>query len=211
MARHCFLRPYVRSRYAKHDRGLTLIELLVVLFIIGLMMALLLPAIQAARSKAQTTLCQNNVRQLGFALSRYIDTSNRFPEPNHWSIDVLKWIEEWPLADELAGTIPEGAVYRRPPLFHCPFQPDLDSKVLGVGVCHYVLTVDRPVNKSKPDRVRWLIHDREELTDDESSLEPWYIAPEMTFAQQRELFATKNGPHPAGVFYDHAGQVHGAE
>jgi prepilin-type N-terminal cleavage/methylation domain-containing protein len=198
-----------RSFCARFHRAVTLLELLVVIFIIGIMLGLLLPAVQSARAKAQTTMCQNHVRQLGFALHRYIDTSNKFPQPNHWSIDVLKFIEEWPLADELAGTIPEGAVYHRPPLFRCSAQSDPDSRVVGVGTSHYVLTVDRPV-KGKPDRVPWLLHDRAELTDDEP-LEPWYIAPEMTFAEQRELFATSDGPHPAGAFYDHTGQVHGIE
>lgn len=188
--------------------ALTLIELLVVLFIISIMIGLLLPAIQAARSKALTTSCQNNVRQLGFALERFMGTANRFPEPNHWSIDVLKWCEEWELADELSGHVPDNAAYPRPPLFHCPAQPDIESRVRGIGVCHYVLTVDRPV-KNPRHRPPWHLHDREELTKEND--EPWYVGQEMTFDQQRELFSTNSGPHPAGLFYDHKGQVHGVQ
>jgi prepilin-type N-terminal cleavage/methylation domain-containing protein len=190
-------------------RGVTLIELLVVLFIIGILISLLLPAVQSARAKALSTSCQNNLRQLGFALMRFTDTSNRFPEPNRWSVDILKFVEEWDLADELSGTIPENAIYARPPLFMCLAQPDVESRVKGVGVCHYVLTVDRPV-RGRPERVRWDLHDREEL-DDDIVYEPWYIAPEMTFAEQLQRFATNKGPHPSGAFYDHKGGVHLAE
>jgi prepilin-type N-terminal cleavage/methylation domain-containing protein len=188
-------------------RGVTLIELLVVIFIIGVLISLLLPAVQSARAKALSTSCQNNVRQLGFALRRFMDTSNRFPDPNHWSIDILKFIEEWELADELSGTIPEGAVYARPPLFLCLAQSDVESRVKDVRVCHYVLTVDRPVPRNKPDRVRWMLHDREEL-DGNKTYEPWYTAPEMTFAEQLQLFSTNKGPHQAGAFHDHLGGVH---
>jgi hypothetical protein len=186
-----------------------LIELLVVLFIISILVALLLPALQAARAKSLTVQCQNNVRQLGFALQRFIDTSNRFPTQNHWSIDVLKFIEEWPLADELSGGVPEGAAYPRPPLFNCPAQPEVPTKVLNVGACHYVLVVDRPI-RGNPERVRWDLHDREEL-DDGQVYEPWYIGPEITFSQQRELLSTQTGPHPGGAFFTSTGQALGVE
>jgi hypothetical protein len=52
-----------------------------------------------------------------------------------------------------------------------------------------------------------MLHDREEL-DDNKTYEPWYTAPEMTFAEQRILFSTNLGPHQGGAFHDHKGGVH---
>ena len=71
----------------------------------------------SARGKAMTTVCQNNVRQLGFALRHRIHTTKRFPQPGRWTVDVLKYIEEVPLSEELSGTIPENAEYSRPGRF----------------------------------------------------------------------------------------------
>jgi prepilin-type N-terminal cleavage/methylation domain-containing protein len=67
---------YLRRRPAS---GFTLVELLVVIAIIGILVALLLPAIQAAREAARRSQCQNNMRNLGIGLLNYLDTYKEFP------------------------------------------------------------------------------------------------------------------------------------
>ena len=85
-----------RSQY----RGFTLVELLVVIAIIGVLVALLLPAVQAAREAARRSQCQNNLKQLGLALHNHHDTYKKFPtfsagNPNiSWVVYLLPFMEQ---------------------------------------------------------------------------------------------------------------------
>src|SRR3954466_15593750 len=83
-------------------RAVSLLETIIVLFIIGLMMALLFPAVQAARHRALVVQCQNNIRQLQLALGSAVSSLHRFPTQTSWTVDCLRWMEEQPLADAMA-------------------------------------------------------------------------------------------------------------
>jgi len=89
----------------KNIRGFTLVELLVVIAIIGILVALLLPAIQAAREAARRSQCINNLKQLGIAFQNYHDVHKHLPMGAYsccqgtWQPAILPFIEEQQLAD----------------------------------------------------------------------------------------------------------------
>jgi prepilin-type N-terminal cleavage/methylation domain-containing protein len=80
--------------------GFTLVELLVVIAIIGILVALLLPAIQAARESARRTQCVNNLKQIGIAIQSHHDTYKRIPNSRR-TFDYITWAAElWPFIEE---------------------------------------------------------------------------------------------------------------
>ena len=74
----------VVSKLGRHAAAFTLVELLVVIAIIGILVALLLPAIQAAREAARRSQCINNLRQFGIAMHNYHAANKRFPSNVNW-------------------------------------------------------------------------------------------------------------------------------
>ena len=100
----------------KKLRGFTLVELLVVIAIIGILVALLLPAIQAAREAARRSQCVNNLKQIGIALQNYHDTYKKLPAGAYsccqgtWQPAILPFIEEQQLAD-MYQFLPESEQY----------------------------------------------------------------------------------------------------
>lgn len=87
-------------------RAFTLVELLVVIAIIGVLVALLLPAVQAAREAARRAQCSNNLKQMGIGLHNYHDTYLVFPfgwsdRGQGWHACLLPFIEQQPLYNTL--------------------------------------------------------------------------------------------------------------
>lgn len=98
----------------KRTGAFTLVELLVVIAIIGVLVALLLPAIQAAREAARRTQCANNMKQIGLALINHADVKGKLPAATPWrpgfpfgqsprggtwAVEILPYIEQQALYD----------------------------------------------------------------------------------------------------------------
>ena len=69
----------MKPDYRSDRRGFTLVELLVVIAIIGILVALLLPAIQSAREAARRTQCKNNLKNIGLAIQNHVSSYRVFP------------------------------------------------------------------------------------------------------------------------------------
>ena len=136
----------IRSR-----RGFTLVELLVVIAIIGVLVGLLLPAVQSAREAARRSQCQNNVKQIMLAMHNHHDTNGEFPKSVGWGtsyeayyfsdkVKLLSFIEEQTIYDALgdkkggayhpcwgSGATPAAnnvALNNRVSTFVCPSSPN---------------------------------------------------------------------------------------
>jgi prepilin-type N-terminal cleavage/methylation domain-containing protein/prepilin-type processing-associated H-X9-DG protein len=108
------------SSRSRARSGFTLVELLVVIAIIGILVALLLPAVQAAREAARRAQCANNLKQYGLGMHNYHDVYKQFPQGNlydpiaqtwghnvpSWHARVLPFMEQTPLHDKIIPNYP---------------------------------------------------------------------------------------------------------
>jgi prepilin-type N-terminal cleavage/methylation domain-containing protein len=96
----------LKVSHFRRRHGFTLIELLVVIAIIGVLMALLIPAVQKVRESANRTQCANNLKQIGIAVHAYHDANKVFPDnvrPTggkirvRWFTKILPYLDQTPL------------------------------------------------------------------------------------------------------------------
>jgi prepilin-type N-terminal cleavage/methylation domain-containing protein/prepilin-type processing-associated H-X9-DG protein len=147
-------------RHPSSRRGFTLIELLVVIAIIGVLIALLLPAVQSAREAARRAQCTNNLKQIALACHNYESTNGCFPPAGifpspldswgwcpAWTMAMLQYVEQGSMwnAYNVGAVYPNGsgsALYSKNTTifntqiatFLCPS----DAKMRNVSVCNYV-------------------------------------------------------------------------
>src|SRR5688572_4779440 len=146
--------------------GFTLVELLVVIAIIGILVALLLPAVQAAREASRRSTCSNNLKQLGVALHNYHDVIEVFPfgwndRGAGWTAMILPFAEQKALFDTLdfqesgpgnwdSGSPNQDACETKLNVFRCPTMA-AQERVNFNGIARRVPTSYRGVASSVAD------------------------------------------------------------
>lgn len=132
------------SRIERVRAGFTLVELLVVIAIIGVLVALLLPAVQQARESSRRTQCANNLKQIGLAINNFEDTYKvvpytRLDTRETWAVLLLQYLEQgnlfnqWDLKKQYYDQIP---AVRETTLkvYVCPTRRSPPKKSLGGDV-----------------------------------------------------------------------------
>ncbi|WP_302118882.1 DUF1559 domain-containing protein [Allorhodopirellula heiligendammensis] len=159
--------------------GFTLVELLVVIAIIGVLVGLLLPAVQAAREAMRRASCQNNLHQVGLALHNYHSAMGFFPpgavevRPQYaggkqfaWSAFILPYLEQIAIAEQIdygrPFDDPINAAAAQTPIkaYLCPSTPRSEPRRGGHGATDYGgMYGERIVSTNSPPR-GMMIHDQ---------------------------------------------------
>jgi prepilin-type N-terminal cleavage/methylation domain-containing protein/prepilin-type processing-associated H-X9-DG protein len=154
----------IAMRPSKHQRSaFTLIELLVVIAIIGLLVAILLPAVQAARESARATQCKNNLKQIALATDLFHDSFLAYPPARYqprpgepapydcggdettWLVRILPYVEQAAVEDlwdysQPYGNHPDVAREQTLPFYVCPTRRSQSSAV-GKGLLAATTTI----------------------------------------------------------------------
>lgn len=148
---HAWPKP-LRLSATNRRTGFTLVELLVVIGIIGVLVSLLLPAVQMARESGRQTTCKNNLKQIGLATQMFVDTHEYLPAARPrdgyltWPVFLLPYLEQGPLWERFDpyasyASHPAAVVQSTIPGYFCPSRrtpmiallPDRDG--WNIGAC----------------------------------------------------------------------------
>src|SRR5262245_26349673 len=168
---------YSISRRAANRAGFTLVELLVVIAIIGVLVALLLPAVQSAREASRRMKCSDNLRQWAIAMHNMHDITGRFPfgstndthanKRKTWIMFVWPYIEQKNLADRTDPVVP---FYNPPHTIHFTMNGTCGQR-LAIYRCPSDMsgTVDQDVGQYQRTRGNYMVNWGNALYDDTSA------------------------------------------
>ena len=119
------------NSFSRPLHGFTLVELLVVIAIIGVLIALLLPAVQAARESARRMQCSNHLKQIGLAIHHFHDAHSKLPPTRMpcytgtWAVGLLPYLEQQNFSDVWNSrrsfwSQDEEVLQTQIPLYYCP-------------------------------------------------------------------------------------------
>jgi prepilin-type N-terminal cleavage/methylation domain-containing protein len=149
--------------------GFTLVELLVAIAIIGVLVSMLLPAVQAAREAARRAQCSSNLRQIGLAILQYENSNRVFPPaytriPQHNMLTfILPYVEQEAIYDRYQFHLHWSAIQNRPAtqtdiaVFVCPSAPGGRQYVTDYATCEDFMPVVKSllVARGVPPRHNW--------------------------------------------------------